>query len=81
VYLPKVRCQLKSYYKMSDKIYEVRNNLENGIALHMPDGSEKQLAPRQEKKSVILSKEEASFCQVRQLERGNLIRIKEKKQR
>ena len=60
------------------KLYEIKNNLEQTIPVHLPDGREIQLPPRNKKMSITLNEQEAGFFQIQQLRKSNLIRMKEK---
>lgn len=62
------------------RVFEIKNNLEQGLPLNLPDGKQIILPSRDTRIGIRLTEQEKNFFQIQNLHRSNLIKINEIKE-
>jgi len=62
------------------RVFEIKNNLEQGLPINLPDGRQIVLPERSTRIGVRLTEAEKNFFQIQNLYKSNLIKINEIKE-
>lgn len=62
------------------RVFEIKNNLEQGLPINLPDGRQLILPEKKTKVGIKLTESEVKFFQIQNLYKSNLIKINEIKE-